>query len=213
MVSTIVSLVRVAMSLFVLVSVAATFAETASRVTINPFNFFGYFTLQSNILAAVILLIVAIAALARRTLPGWFAIVRAAWVTYMVIVGVVYNTLLVGTPGGGGVALEWANHVVHIVFPIYILLDWILVADRPALPWKRLWLVVVYPLVWAAVVLVRGATDGWVPYPFLDPSLGYGSIAVTVLLILVAVIVVAAAVWGFSRLRVIRMGPAAVSAG
>ena len=92
-------------------------------------------------------------------------------------------------------------------------LDWILVADRQALPWKRLWLVVVYPLVWAAVVLVRGATDGWVPYPFLDPSLGYGSIAVTVLLILVAVIVVAAAVWGFSRLRVIRMGPAAVSAG
>ncbi len=213
MVSTIVSLVRVAMSLFVLVSVAATFADTASRVTINPFNFFGYFTLQSNILAAVILLIVAIAALVRRTLPGWFAIVRAAWVTYMVIVGVVYNTLLVGTPGGGGVALEWANHVVHIVFPIYILLDWILVADRPALPWKRLWLVVVYPLVWAAVVLVRGATDGWVPYPFLDPSLGYGSIAVTVLLILVAVIVVAAAVWGFSRLRVIRMGPAAASAG
>ena len=32
----------------------------------------------------------------------------------------------------------------------------------------------IYPLVWTVVVLIRGATDGWVPYPFLNPSQGYG---------------------------------------
>ena len=26
-------------------------------------------------------------------------------------------------------------------------------------------------------MLVRGATDGWVPYPFLDPKNGYGTVA------------------------------------
>lgn len=199
----IISLVRIAMGVFVLVAVVATFLDTASRTPINPFNFFGYFTLQSNILAAIVLLITAFATVSNRTMPPWFVLVRAAWVTYMVIVGIVYNTLLVGTPGGGGVSLAWANAVVHIVFPIYILLDWILVADRPALQWRSLWVVVLYPLVWAAVVLVRGATDGWVPYPFLDPSLGYGTIGVTVLGILIAALAVAALVWATSRLKVV----------
>ena len=35
-----------------------------------------------------------------------------------------------------------------------------------------MWLHVLYPVVWIAVVLVRGATDGWVPYPFLNPEQG-----------------------------------------
>ena len=37
----------------------------------------------------------------------------------------------------------------------------------------------VYPLVWRGLTLVRGAADGWYPYPFLDPANGgYGSVAV-----------------------------------
>ena len=35
----------------------------------------------------------------------------------------------------------------------------------------------VYPALWIGVVLARGATDGWVPYPFLDPKHGYGAVA------------------------------------
>ena len=34
-------------------------------------------------------------------------------------------------------------------------------------------------------MLVRGATDGWVPYPFLDPAQGYGVVALYCLAILV----------------------------
>lgn len=45
----------------------------------------------------------------------------------------------------------------------------------------------VYPLVWVAVVLVRGATDGWFPDPFLDPATGYGAIGAYVVAIAVAV--------------------------
>ncbi|WP_156401588.1 Pr6Pr family membrane protein [Agromyces sp. Soil535] len=209
-----VAVIRIAMGLFVLIAVVATFIDTASRATINPFNFFGYFTLQTNIIAAVIFVIVGVLALIGREISYWLHVVRGMWVAYMALVGVIYNTLLVGTPGGGGVALEWANHVLHIVFPIYALLDWLLFADRPALKWKHLWLVIVDPVVWTGVVLIRGATDGWVPYPFLEPSNGYGTIALTVLGMTVTVLVLGALMWAISRLRIVKLtaAPAAPAA-
>ncbi|MGB3909774.1 MAG: Pr6Pr family membrane protein [Pseudolysinimonas sp.] len=77
-------------------------------------------------------------------------------------------------------------------------------ASRGALPWKRLWVVLTYPVLWIIVVLIRGATDGWVPYPFLDPATGYGSVAIYSIVIFVATIIVGAVVFGLSRLRIIK---------
>ena len=198
---TAVSWLRLAMSLLVLVAVAATYVDTASRTRVNPFNFFGFFTVQSNVIAAGIMIGTAALGLARRPEPSWLVGARAAWTTYMIIVGLVYNTLLAGL--AGGVALPWANTVVHVVFPIYCLVDWALIADRPRLAWRLLGWIAVDPLVWAAVVLVRGATDGWVPYPFLDPRLGYGTVFGYVAIIAVAVVGFGVAVLALSRLQVV----------
>lgn len=193
-----VAVIRIVAALAVLSAVTATFLDTATRSPIDPFNFFGFFTIQGNILLAVVLLI---AALRRRRESSGLVLVRGAATSYIVVVGLVYNTLLTGL--AGGVALPWANTVMHLLFPIYGLLDWLLVADRPPLPWRRLWLVLVYPLVWLIVVLVRGATDGWVPYPFLDPANGYGSVAVYVVIVAVAFLLSGALVWALSRVRLL----------
>ncbi|MBE1514445.1 Pr6Pr family membrane protein [Nesterenkonia halotolerans] len=166
----------------VFAAVTATFFDTASRSAINPFNFFGFFTMQSNILLAALLLITAAQELTRRSRrPSWIVPARAAATTYMLIVGIVYNTLLDGL--AGGVDLGWANAVLHIVFPLYALADWILFNDRYQLPMQLVWLMLIYPLTWCAVVLIRGATDGWVPYPFLDPATGYVSVTTYVVAI------------------------------
>ncbi|MEP6481357.1 MAG: Pr6Pr family membrane protein, partial [Rhodoglobus sp.] len=185
-----------------LVAIVATLLDTASRVAINPFNFFGYFTTQSNILTAFVFLAAAGATFAGRAQSRALLYSRAAVTTYIVIVGIVYNTLLAGTEGG--ISLEWANWVLHVAIPIYAALDWILFADRPALAWKRIWIVLVYPIVWIIVILIRGATDGFVPYPFLNPAQGYGVVAGYCIAIAVAVIVVAAGVWAVSRLRILK---------
>lgn len=185
-----------------LTAVIATFADTASRSPINPLNFFGYFTLQSNILTAIMLLVAAVVVLMGRKQSPALILARACVTTYMVIVGAVYNTLLVGLPGG--VELEWANFILHVALPIYVAIDWIFFGDRTALPWRRFWIVLIYPLVWLAVVLVRGATDGWVPYPFLSPTLGYGVVTLYCVGIAVAIAVVGAGVWALSRVRILK---------
>ncbi|MFN3338403.1 MAG: Pr6Pr family membrane protein [Dietzia sp.] len=189
------------MTLVVAGAVIATYLDTASRTTINPLNFFGFFTMQSNIVMATVLLVAALLELGRRPKPSWLVPVRAAATTYMVVVGVVYNVLLSGLPGG--VDLEWANWVLHVAFPVYALLDWTLTTDRDRLSWTTLGLILVYPLVWCAVVLIRGATDGWVPYPFLDPVNGYTSVTLYVLAIAAAITAFGSLVIWISRLRVL----------
>ena len=191
---------RLGVAAMIGIAVAATFLDTASRSTINPFNFFGFFTLQSNIIAALVLGLSGAAVLMGRTQTPALQLVRAISATNLVIVGIVYNTLLVGLPGG--VELAWANAILHVVSPIYVALDWILAGDRGALPWRRMWVVLVYPLLWLAVVLVRGATDGWVPYPFLDPAIGYDVVALYCVAIAIGFGVFGAMIWALSRVRV-----------
>jgi hypothetical protein len=68
----------------------------------------------------------------------------------------------------------------------------VIVVDRVRLPLDRLWVVLLYPAAWLVVVLLRGATDGWVPYPFHEPAEGYAAVAGYCLVILLAFLVVGA---------------------
>ena len=200
-----IAILRLAAVSLGVVAIVATLADTATRATINPFNFFGYFTMQSNIIWLVVIAITAIVVLRGQTQSDVLLLARGCATAYMILVGVIYNALLAGQEGG--VALEWANNVVHIILPIYAVLDWVLFADRPPLAWKRLWVSLTYPMVWVVVVLIRGATDGWVPYPFLNPATGYGSVFIYVLAIALLTVVTAAVVWALSRLKLVKLAP------
>ncbi|MFD5598506.1 Pr6Pr family membrane protein [Leucobacter sp. NPDC058333] len=165
----------------------------------NPFDFFGYFTNLTSLLSSALLVTIGLATLRRggadlgSRVP--LAYVRAVAVSCMLIVGVIYTVLVPGT----GAAPPWASAILHVVFPAYMLLDWICVGDRPPLAWRRVWLVLPYPIVWLVVVLARGATDGWVPYGFLLPERGAAALLATVAGLLGALAVSGAIVWGLSR--------------
>lgn len=189
-------MVRLAIAAAAVAAIAATYV--GGEQPVHPFDFFGFFTIQSNLLAAAVEAAAGLTLLRGRTAAG---LLRGAATTYIVLTGIVYNTLLVGT---GAVEVPWANQVLHVWVPLLVLLDWVLVGDRAPLPWRTLPAVVPYPLVWLVVVLIRGATDGWVPYPFLDPALGYGVVAAYAGGITALVLLIAAAVWAASRLRVLR---------
>ena len=209
-VSKIVSVLRLAAVLLGCVAVIATVADTASRKPINPFNFFGFFTMQSNIIWYVVMAITAVVVLTGREQSAVLQLARGCATTYMILTGAIYNVLLAGQEGG--ISLAWANSVVHTVIPLYAVLDWILFNDRQPLAWKRLWVSLIYPMVWVVVVLIRGATDGWVPYPFLDPNTGYDSVFAYVLAIAVLTIATAAIVWALSRLQLIKVDRSAAVA-
>ncbi|MCS4274855.1 hypothetical protein M2390_000013 [Mycetocola sp. BIGb0189] len=192
-------ILRVAFGLLTLAAITGSLIHSASQGPVNPFNFFGYFTIQNNLLMGVVLIAVAIRSLSGRAPSLGWSLARGFAVSYMAVVGIVYNTLLVGVDGGA--SLPWSNFVMHVLFPIIAVLDWIIFTDRVALPWRTFWWVLVYPAVWTIVVLIRGATDGWVPYPFLNPANGYGVVALYCLGVVVAFLVSAAVVYWIARIR------------
>lgn len=169
----------------------------------NPFNFFGYFTIQSNIIVGVAFAAALVLAAGRKRPGVGQSVFRGAATVYIATTGIVYNTLLANADVSTSV--PWSNDLLHKVVPLYAVLDWLLFSDRARLLFRHIWWFLVYPAVWTIVVLVRGATDGWVPYPFLSPGLGYPVVALYVLGIAVFITLMGVLVVGMSRLRLVKV--------
>lgn len=148
-------------------------------------NFFSFFTILSNAIAAVVLILVAGWYLARgrrdgdATEPRGLAVALVCASTYMIITGIVYNLLLRGiTLPQGSEPIPWSNETLHLIAPLFLLLDVLLAPARRRLRWATVWIVVIFPLVWLAYTLVRGplvpnpvsGDPFWYPYPFLNPN-------------------------------------------
>jgi hypothetical protein len=161
----------------------------------NPFDFFGYFTNQTSLVASLVLVATGATVLAGNPAPAVLVIVRGIATSYLLVVALVYNVLVPGT----GSAPPWVSVLLHVIFPLIVALDWLLIHDRPPLPWRRLWLLLPYPLIWLVVVLIRGSTDGWVPYGFLIPGNGPLSLAAHSVAILAAIVAAGTLVWSASR--------------
>jgi hypothetical protein len=180
-------------------------------------NFFSFFTVESNILTVAVFLIGAIL-LIRSADPDplWFGVSRAAVTAYMATTGIVYNTLLRGIEVSEGATLGWSNEILHVIGPIVVVVDWLFAPGRRRLDWKHIWIVVIFPIVWAVYTMIRGPfvddptqavlnpayAGGWYPYPFLNPATspqGYVSVAFYVVLIAAVIGGVGAAIIWVSR--------------
>lgn len=198
--ATLLGLVRVAVGILTVAVLVSTYVIGIPAGRTNLFDYFGYFTNLTSLLMSAVLVAAGLMALRRRAAPAWLTLARGIGTTCMLLVAVIYNLVVPGT----GSAPWWVSLILHAVFPLLVALDWVLVRDRRPLPWRMLWTVTVYPLVWIVVVLARGATDGWVPYGFLLPSHGPLLLAAHVLGLLAALLALGALVWLASGIRLTR---------
>ena len=167
----------------------------------NRGNFFSFFTIQSNVIAAVVLLIGAIALPAASL--GW-DLLRGGAAIFMILTGVIYNTLLVGLEGALQTTDPWANDLLHRVMPVVMLLDFLIVPLAHRVTWRQGLVWTVYPLLYLAYTLIRGPIVDWYPYPFLDPRRdgGYPRVALMCVAILIGFVVV---VWLLTELNAWRL--------
>jgi len=180
---------RIGFALLAIAAIVYQAIALAQDGSFFPTRFFAYFTIQSNLIAIVVFLVGATRIRGERT-RGW-ELVRGAALLYMTVTLVVYNTLLAGTDVD--TAVSWVNDVVHKLFPIVLIADWLIDPPATRLAFRDTLVWLAYPLVWVGLTLVRGAIDGWYPYPFLDPANGgYGTVAVYVAGILVFGVVLCA---------------------
>lgn len=161
-------------------------------------NVFFFFTIESNILLMVTCLLLA------ARLTGWgtaFAVFRLAGVVGITITGIVYYAVLKDLLDLRGAA-HVADLILHTVSPVMALAGWLLLGPRRLTSTRVAALVVIYPVTFLAVTLIRGPIVHWYPYPFLDVAAhGYATVALNSLVVAVLVLAAAfGAVWLDRRL-------------
>lgn len=140
----------------------------------RPEEYFSYFSIQGTLIAAAMLGYTGWLAWMGTPEKRWVTIARVSSTTYIVVIALVYNALLRGTPGDvRDAGYEWPvipNEIIHVWAAVIILLDWLLVAGATQVRLRAALWVAVYPLVWLAFSVTRGIVDGWWAYWFLNPN-------------------------------------------
>jgi hypothetical protein len=182
---------RVLFAGLTVVAIVVQLASLAAKGTLNPVNYFSYFTIDSNLIAIGVL--VAAALNRDRASTPRLDLVRGGAVVYMSITGIVFTLLLSNTDVD--TAIPWVNSVVHELMPLVMLADWLITPPAARLRMRQGLLWLSFPLVWIVYTIIRGAIVNLYPYPFLNPANGgYASVAVYCVAILLAMLVVSALV-------------------
>ncbi|MAZ20349.1 Pr6Pr family membrane protein [Roseovarius sp.] len=140
----------------------------------------GYFTVLTNILVAVTFL--SVVATGQRVGPIW----AGGLTLWIAAVGIVYHLVLAGLWRPEGLAW-WADQGLHTAVPLLVVLWWGWQADKSGLRRRHAGLWLLWPALYCAYAVIRGALSGFYPYPFLDvAALGPGAVAVNVVGLLLA---------------------------
>jgi hypothetical protein len=145
-------------------------------------RFFSYFTVQSNLLAAVI----AASLIARPDRDGsvWRA-VRLAALFGMTVTFVVYMTVLRPLLHLEGIE-RLADIGFHYVAPLLAVGGWLLFGPWPRIDNRCALRSLIWPVAYLVYVLALGALTGWYPYPFINAAMiGYPNAMINSLIIAV----------------------------
>jgi hypothetical protein len=183
------------------------FPTVFGRVT----NELCYFTIQSNI----IVLGVCVALAWRPQRWSWVdGVPRLVGLVCITVTGIVYYALLAGDEHFVGIA-KVGDVLAHAVSPLLYVGTWLLLGPRSRLVRGHVSRMLVFPVFWVALTLIRGAIIHVYPYDFVDVGAnGYVSVLVTIVALTAAAGGLAAAAVSIDRTmtrfatRSFRMRPA-----
>lgn len=157
------------------------------------FDWVTYFTLWSNILVAIVMLML----FARPDRDSfWFRVFRLDSVLMIVVTGIIYNVVLAATAKNQGLEV-WTNFFLHVLTPLLTFVVWLIAGPRGWISWRVIAASLILPIIWLVFALVRGAFIGAYPYGFLDvATYGYGAVLTNVAGIVVFAVVLCLIFWG-----------------
>ena len=157
------------------------------------FDYFTYFTIWSNILVAVIAIMLFLRP-DRDSFP--FRVLRLDSILMITVTGIIYNVVLAGSAKLQGLEVV-SNLFDHVLTPLVSVLVWLFVGPRGWISWRTIGAALILPIIWLMFALARGAFIGAYPYGFLDvATYGYGTVAINVLGVVVFAIVLCLVLWG-----------------
>ena len=172
---------RIGLGVLALVAVFARLLEADGEPGFSAANFFSYFTIQSNLIAAAVLIAAGVSLLRARPASERLDLWRGAATLYIATTGIVYSALLAADEPS---LFRWTNLVLHYAMPIALVVDWAVVRTSAPIAFRRAAVWIAYPAVFIGYTLVRGEIVGWYPYDFVDVAdRGYSAVLLTTLVL------------------------------
>lgn len=188
--------------------------ETLVSAAVKSVEFFSYFTILANMLAAAALTAPLVAPASRLAAWSEESGPRAAIGAYLSITAVVYHTMLAWQWDPKGLRLV-SDTLLHTITPIAFLADLALRGGRGLARWIAAAKAMAFPALFGAWTLLHGALSGFYPYPFMNVTKrGYPAVVLTMAEMSVAFALVALAFVALlrARSRVTTARPAPISA-
>jgi cytochrome bd-type quinol oxidase subunit 2 len=168
--------------------------QVVDRIRVDlfrPTEYFAYFSITSAIFAGFVLVVSGLVLLQGKNESERLNIIRLIAVVSMIIVGVVYHALLGDSAlDPRDVGYDWPripNAIIHSYAPVLIALDYLLSLKSPRPKLRQALWVVLYPLAWLGLSIIRGLSDGWWPYWFINPESEGGVIGMLTYIVVIAV--------------------------
>ncbi len=160
-------------------------------------QFFSFFTILTNLTITLIYL----SDMVGWSWLGWFRrqAVRAMMTGVMLLVMIFYHVLLrpIWQPEG---LFLLCDYLLHYAAPLLYTAWWLATQTHGGLRLSALPMMLVPPLIYLAYVMVRGAITNVYPYPTLNAfELGYGQVAINMVLVALGLSLLFAIVIGIDR--------------
>lgn len=159
--------------------------------------YFTFFTILTNL---ALVLIYASELWPRQAL-SWFRspVTRGMMAAAIALVMGFYHFILAETWDPQGLSLV-CDIALHYITPIVYLAWWVVFMRHGVLHWRGIPAMLLPPTIYLVYAMIRGAIVSEYPYPILEAQrLGYGAVAVNVLMVLVALSILCAIVVALDR--------------
>ncbi len=160
---------------------------------------FRYFTVQSNVMVLVWLLVAIIYGWQGH--PNWLLrpVFKGAFTVYISVTFLVFMVLLAPLVDPQGI-YRYTNAIVHYITPLAFILDGLLFSSKRAYKWRFAVYWLAYPIAYLIFAQLYGSLTGDYLYPFLDlPQLGLSGLATWVAILLVLFILLGVIYIGINR--------------
>jgi len=175
--------------------------ETLVSSAVKSVEFFSYFTILSNMLAAAALTAPLVAPSSPFATWAQASGPRASIATYLTITAVVYHLLLASQWNPQGLRLV-SDTILHTITPAAFLIDLALRGGQGEARWIAAAKAMAFPALYGVWTLVHGALSGFYPYPFMNVAKrGYPAVVLTMIEMSLAFALVAVVFIALSRVR------------
>lgn len=155
-----------AIAFLALASLCAQFIHLHGRadvpMVLTAWDMARYFTILTNLLVVLTFAVIARPVRAELAAP-WLAALSLS----VMMSGLIYHLALAHLVSFSGLGW-WADHGLHSLTPVAIALWWVFHAPKQRLDYGDLPIFLLWPSVYGAYALARGAVDGVYPDPFID---------------------------------------------